>query len=38
LTEPIYSRASGRWERYRPQMEGVLPILAPWAERTGYPV
>jgi hypothetical protein len=38
VTEPIYRRSAGRWERYRRQMEPVLPILAPWAERLGYPV
>lgn len=36
VTEPIYNRAIGRWARYRPQMEAVLPILAPWAEKMGY--
>lgn len=36
VTEGIYSRASGRWERYRKHMEPVLPVLAPWAERFGY--
>jgi hypothetical protein len=34
--EPIYQRASGRWERYRDQLAPVLPILAPWVERLGY--
>ena len=38
VTEPIYSRAAGRWERYRPQMAEVLPLLAPWAERMGYEI
>jgi tetratricopeptide (TPR) repeat protein len=38
VTEPIYTRSSGRWERYREQMAPVLPILAPWAERMGYSV
>jgi tetratricopeptide (TPR) repeat protein len=38
VTEPIYSRASGRWTRYRDQMAEVLPLLAPWAERMGYPM
>jgi tetratricopeptide (TPR) repeat protein len=37
VTEPIYKRAAGRWERYRTQLAPVLPILAPWAERLGYP-
>jgi tetratricopeptide (TPR) repeat protein len=36
VAEPIYRRAAGRWERYRDQLEPVLPILAPWAERLGY--
>lgn len=36
VTEPIYRRAAGRWERYREQMAPVLPILAPWADRMGY--
>jgi hypothetical protein len=38
VSEPIYKRAAGRWERYRKQLEPVLPILAPWAERMGYPI
>lgn len=38
VAQPIYARASGRWLRYRDQMAPVLPILAPWAERMGYPV
>lgn len=36
VVEPIYSRASGRWTRYRDRLEPVLPTLAPWAERFGY--
>jgi hypothetical protein len=36
VTEPIYTRAAGRWQRYRRQLEPVLPLLAPWAERMGY--
>jgi tetratricopeptide (TPR) repeat protein len=36
VTEPIYKRAAGRWERYRQQLGPVLPILAPWAEKMGY--
>ncbi len=38
VTEPIYRRSSGRWQRYRAQLEPVLPILAPWAERMGYDI
>jgi len=36
--EPIYARASGRWTRYRRFLEPVLPTLAPWADRMGYPI
>ncbi|HET8613244.1 MAG TPA: sulfotransferase [Sphingomonas sp.] len=36
VTEPLYTRARGRWRRYARQMEPVLPLLAPWAERMGY--
>lgn len=36
VTEPIYTRSSGRWVRYREQMKPVLPILQPWIEKMGY--
>lgn len=36
VTEPLTNRPSGRWKRYRGQLEPVLPILLPWAERLGY--
>jgi hypothetical protein len=36
VAEPIYTRARGRWHRYREQMEPVIPILRPWIERLGY--
>lgn len=36
VTEPISTKASGRWKRYRAQLEPVLPVLLPWAERLGY--
>lgn len=36
ITEPIYRRAAGRWQRYRTELAPVLPILAAWAERMGY--
>ena len=38
VTEPIYRRSAGRWERYRQHLAPVLPILAPWAERMGYSI
>lgn len=36
VTEPIYTRATGRWERYRPQLAQILPILEPWVQEFGY--
>ena len=36
VAEPLYTRARGRWERYRAQLEPVLPILAPWCALMGY--
>ena len=36
VTEPIYDRARGRWQRYREHLKPVMPILAPWAESMGY--
>ena len=36
VTQKLYTRASGRWQRYRTHLEPVLPILAPHAARYGY--
>jgi tetratricopeptide (TPR) repeat protein len=36
VTEPLTMRSVGRWKRYRAQLEPVLPVLRPWAERLGY--
>jgi tetratricopeptide (TPR) repeat protein len=36
VTQPLTRAASGRWKRYEKQLEPVLPILLPWAERLGY--
>jgi Flp pilus assembly protein TadD len=36
VTEKIYTRAKGRWTKYRRQLEPVIPVLAPWIERYGY--
>ena len=36
VTEPIYRRAAGRWERYRAHLQPILPVLAPWVEKFGY--
>ncbi|HEV2867504.1 MAG TPA: sulfotransferase, partial [Allosphingosinicella sp.] len=38
VAEPITAQAVGRWRRYRTQLAPVLPVLAPWAERMGYPL
>ena len=38
VTEPIYTRARGRWTRYRDQMSGALETLEPWIERYGYEI
>lgn len=36
VTQPLYTRARGRWERYREQMQPVPPTLLPWAKRFEY--
>ena len=36
VTEPIYTRSSGRWENYRSHLEPVLPVLRPWIDKFGY--
>ena len=36
VTEPLYRRSVGRWQRYRKYLEPVIPVLRPWAEKFGY--
>ncbi len=36
VTQPLSKSAAGRWKSYRDQLEPVLPLLLPWAERLGY--
>ena len=36
VTQPLYTRARGRWKRYRKHLQPVLPILLPWARHFGY--
>lgn len=36
VVEPLYTRASGRWVRYRRELAPVLPILAPAMQYLGY--
>lgn len=38
VSQPIYTRACGRWRRYRDQLAPALPVLQPWVERFGYTV
>lgn len=36
VTEPIYTRSSGRWEKYRRHLEPILTVLRPWIDKFGY--
>jgi hypothetical protein len=36
VTQPLTRAPSNRWRRYEKQLEPVLPVLLPWAERLGY--
>lgn len=36
VAEPIYRRASGRWQRYRRHLEPLLPLLEPAMQRYRY--
>jgi tetratricopeptide (TPR) repeat protein len=36
VIQPLSKAPSGRWRRYEKQLEPVLPVLLPWAERLGY--
>ncbi|MCJ2188156.1 sulfotransferase [Novosphingobium sp. 2638] len=36
VTEPIYTRAAGRWHHYERHLEPVFDLLRPWVERFGY--
>jgi hypothetical protein len=36
VVRPLSREPSGRWRRYRKQLEPVLPTLLPWAKRLGY--
>ncbi len=37
VVAPLTAGASGRWKRYEKELEPILPVLLPWAERLGYP-
>ncbi len=36
VAEALYTRANGRWQRYRPYLEPHIDALRPLAERLGY--
>ena len=37
ILEPVSTRSVGRWRHYERYFEPVLPTLAPWLARWGYP-
>jgi hypothetical protein len=37
IARGLDSGGVGTWRKYGPQMASVLPVLAPWVERFGYP-
>lgn len=37
IQQGLERRGIGQWRRYAPEMAPVLPVLAPWVERFGYP-
>ena len=37
IARGLYADGAGQWRRYRDQLAPVLPLLAPWVERFGYP-
>ena len=36
VTEAVYTRAAGRWQRYADHLAPILPRLQPWVDRFGY--
>jgi hypothetical protein len=37
IARGLYADGAGQWRRYRKELAPVLPVLAPWVERFGYP-
>jgi len=37
IARGLYTDGAGQWRRYRQELAPVLPLLAPWVERFGYP-
>ncbi|HEX7369087.1 MAG TPA: sulfotransferase [Rhodanobacteraceae bacterium] len=38
VIEPVNRKGIGRWHRYRPWFEGILPMITPTMDRLGYSV
>lgn len=38
VTQPVYQRALGRWQRYATALEPVREMLAPYCRAFGYPI
>jgi tetratricopeptide (TPR) repeat protein len=36
IGQPLYTRAVGRWKRYKEKLALVLPVLEPWVRRLDY--
>ncbi|WP_324780305.1 tetratricopeptide repeat-containing sulfotransferase family protein [Thiobacillus sedimenti] len=36
VTQPIYRRAAGRWQRYQPWLDNVMETLQPYVDHFGY--
>jgi tetratricopeptide (TPR) repeat protein len=37
IARGLFADGVGQWRRYREELRPILPILAPWVERFGYP-
>ena len=37
IARGLYADGAGQWRRYRVELAPVLPTLAPWVARFGYP-
>jgi Tfp pilus assembly protein PilF len=37
VRQPLYRDALAQWRRYGEPLQPIVPILAPWAEKFGYP-
>lgn len=36
VSQPLYTRSTGRWHSYKDRFQPVMPILQPWIESWGY--